>query len=130
MRLRNTGAKPISLPTNPDRDQVIAQCGTSPMVESGIAIKAKQSASAESPTPGQWNDYYGCPQVASTMISLVPGEWITYRGTTTIPIKVPQTAPLEGAWVLSNVRYTSVANGLREDSDLVLSVHSEAATFR
>ncbi|HZZ37880.1 MAG TPA: hypothetical protein VFE06_02035 [Acidobacteriaceae bacterium] len=130
MRLRNTGAKPISLPTNPDRDQVIAQCGTSPMVESGIAIEAKESTSAKSPTPGQWQDYYGCAQIGSTMILVVPGEWITYRGTTTIPTKVAQTAPLEGSWVLSKVRYISVANGLREDSDLVLSVHSEAQRIR
>jgi len=122
LRLTNTSPKPISLPVNPDRDRVIALCGTSPLIETALGVGVKETPPTT--TPGQWQDYYGCDHVAATVVVLKPGEWITYRGTVALPAATPRTALLEGNWLFSNARYTDTANGLTEDSELILSATS------
>ena len=130
IRLTNRSNKPEEIPVNPDRNKVIDECRSAPELEAAITMNLKSGAEQEHllPTTAAWS---GCHEMRGSLIRLMPGEWITYRGSVEIPSNRITSTVAAGHWLISQVSYTKTAGGLIEKSkgDLQLTSNSQTVEY-
>jgi hypothetical protein len=121
IRLTNRSNKPQEIPVNPDRNKVIHECHSAPELEVAITVKSKSGAEQEHVLPST-STWAGCQGMSGSLVKLMPGEWITYRGSVVIPSGRLASAVI----AISEVSYTKTAEGLVEQSKGDLWLKSNA----
>ncbi len=130
IRLTNRSNKPQEMPVNPDRNKVIQECRSSRELEAAVIMSLRSGDQQEHVLPST-STWAGCQGMSGSLIKLMPGEWITYRGSIEVPSNDITSAVVVGSWLISQVNYTKAAGGLVEESkgDLDLKSHAKRIEF-
>jgi hypothetical protein len=128
IRLTNRSNKPKEIPVNPDRNKVIHECHSAPQLEAAISMNSKSGAEQEHvlPSTSTWS---GCHEMSGSLIRLMPGEWISYRGSIDIPSNQITSTTAVGHWLISRVSYVKTADRLMEQSKGEIQLNSNSRTI-
>lgn len=115
IRLTYQGNQHVILPIDPSRDKIIDECGKSAILQSHLSINVIEDSSHT--YPPITSDLFGCNKHdGSGFITLRHGEWITYTGHISIAASDLSTHNLTASWLLADVNYTEVPDGLVENA--------------
>ena len=124
LRLTNASAKSVKMPISPNPGLTYRSCPSRQEQQVGIVLRFKKGEERAISLPGNrlWS---GCPTMKDSLVTLLPGEWITYRGSAMFPpLHSDPPGLLTAAWLISDVSYSSTPEGLRENSKTKLVINS------
>jgi hypothetical protein len=123
VRLINSSTMPQEIPINPDRNKVISVCASGHQQEVAMTMSIKSGGHQDQETTSVWS---GCRDMKESLKKILPGQWITYRGSITLPSKKSRSAIITGSWSISEVIYSAAPDGnFSENSKGRLSVSSQ-----
>lgn len=126
LRFTNTSQTPAEIPVNPDRSKVFHACDDK-LEEVSVYLRVRENGRTKQSLPGAlWS---GCHKMDESLITLRPGEWITYRGSVPLPNNEAGSDEIVASWTIADDTYTRKPQGLTEDSVGRVSVDSPGKTL-